>query len=78
MEVNALSQIIMTIGFPIVACCACGWFIFYMTKAHREELQRFQDLHNTEIKEITAAINNNTLALQKLVDKIGGMEDEQY
>ncbi|MBO7260404.1 MAG: hypothetical protein J6U97_02805 [Bacteroidaceae bacterium] len=76
MEVNALSQIIMTIGFPIVACCACGWFIFYMTKAHREELQRFQDLHNTEIKEITAAINNNTLALQKLVDKIGGMEDE--
>lgn len=76
MEVNALSQIIMTIGFPIVACCACGWFIFYMTKAHREELQRFQDLHNTEIKEITAAINNNTLALQKLVDKIGGIEDE--
>ena len=76
MEVNALSQIIMTIGFPIVACCACGWFIYYMTTAHREELQRFQALHNTEIKEITAAINNNTLALQKLVDKIGGMEDE--
>lgn len=76
MEVNALSQIIMTIGFPIVACCACGWFIFYMTKAHREELQRFQDLHNTEIKEITAAINNNTLALQKLVDKIGGYDNE--
>lgn len=76
MEVNALSQIIMTIGFPIVACCACGWFIFYMTKAHREELQRFQDLHNTEIKEITAAINNNTLALQQLVDKIGGYDNE--
>lgn len=75
MEVNALSQIIMTIGFPIVACCACGWFIFYMTKAHREELQRFQDLHNTEIKEITAAINNNTLALQKLVDRLGGIDE---
>ena len=75
MEVNALSQIIMTIGFPIVACCACGWFIFYMTKAHQEELQRFQDLHNTEIKEITAAINNNTLALQKLVDKLGGLDE---
>ena len=77
MEVNALSQIIMTIGFPIVACCACGWFIFYMTKAHREELQRFQDLHNTEIKEITTAINNNTIVIQKLVDKLGGLEDEQ-
>ena len=76
MEFNALSQVIMSIGFPIVACCACGWFIFYMTKAHREELQRFQDLHNTEIKEITAAINNNTLALQQLVDKIGGYENE--
>lgn len=77
MEVNALSQIIMTIGFPIVACCACGWFIFYMTKAHREELQRFQDLHNTEIKEITTAINNNTIVIQKLVDKLGGLEDDQ-
>lgn len=77
MEVNALSQIIMTIGFPIVACCACGWFIFYMTKAHREELQRFQDLHNTEIKEITTAINNNTIVIQKLVDKLGGLNDDQ-
>lgn len=77
MEVNALSQIIMTIGFPIVACCACGWFIFYMTKAHREELQRFQDLHNTEIKEITTAINNNTIVIQKLVDKLGGLDDDQ-
>lgn len=77
MEVNALSQIIMTIGFPIVACCACGWFIFYMTKAHREELQRFQELHNTEIKEITTAINNNTIVIQKLVDKLGGLDDDQ-
>ena len=77
MEVNALSQIIMSIGFPIVACCACGWFIFYMTKAHREELQRFQELHNTEIKEITTAINNNTIVIQKLVDKLGGLDDDQ-
>ena len=77
MEVNALSQIIMTIGFPIVACCACGWFIFYMTKSHREELQRFQELHNTEIQEITTAINNNTIVIQKLVDKLGGLDDDQ-
>ena len=70
MEVNALSQIIMTIGFPIVACCACAWFIFYMTKSHKEELQRFQDLHNSEIKELTNAIQNNTLAIQSLVSKL--------
>ena len=51
MDYSVLSQIIMTIGFPIVACCACGWFIVYTTKAHAEEIQRLHELHNSEIKQ---------------------------
>lgn len=70
MDYNVLSQIIMTIGFPIVACCACGWFIVYTTKAHAEEIQRLHELHNSEIKEITEAVNNNTLVIQKLLDRM--------
>lgn len=70
MDYSVLSQIIMTIGFPIVACCACGWFIVYTTKAHSEEIQRLHELHNSEIKEITEAVNNNTLVIQKLLDRM--------
>ena len=56
---NEILQAISTYGFPIVACLIMGWYV------------KFQDdRHHAEIKEITEAINNNTLALTKLSEKL--------
>lgn len=44
-------------AFPIVACCAMGWYVKYQGDQHKEEM-----------KEVTTALHNNTLALQKLID----------
>ena len=49
-------QLISSVGFPIAACVGMAWYVKYTT-----------DQHN---KEITEALNNNTIALQKLVDKL--------
>lgn len=54
-------SIISTLGFPI-ACCVV---LFYML--HQEQVK-----HETEMKTLTEALNNNTNAINLLIAKIGG------
>ena len=77
--------IIQSVGFPIA--CAVAMFVLLNNeqknhKAEEEELNKaltemkisFADALNNQQKEITQAINNNTIVMQKLVDKLGGEE----
>ena len=63
MDITQVMQMIMNVGFPIVMCGAMAWYVKYISDKHQEEM-----------KQVTEALNNNTLALQKLCDKIGGEE----
>lgn len=54
-------QIVSSVGFPIVAVFGCGWFIKYTT-----------DLHKNEIDKLSEAVNNNTIVMTKLIEKLGG------
>lgn len=67
---NELVQMITTVGFPIVACLGMGWYVKYTTDINNAEMKEMRKEHMEEITRITDAINNNTLALQKLADKI--------
>ena len=58
------------LAFPIFACIAMGWFIKYSTDNTRQDMMQLRKEHEEEVKLLTEAINNNTLALQKLVDKM--------
>lgn len=71
METAEILQIISTVGFPIVACGGMAWYVKYMTDKEREERIKINDQHKQEMTEVTTALNNNTLALQKLCDKLG-------
>ena len=64
-------QLISTLGFPIVCCLGLGWYVKYVTDKEREERLTMQKEHRDEIAQVTTALNNNTLALQKLCDKLG-------
>lgn len=57
---NAIVQLITTVGFPIAMCCALLWYIVKQNTEHKEETSEF-----------VTALNNNTLVLQKLCDKLG-------
>lgn len=74
MSVSDVITIITTVGFPIVACGAMGWYVKYISDRHSTEVQQLNEQHQEEMKQVTEALNNNTLALQKLCDKIGGNE----
>lgn len=73
-EVPAVLSAISQVGFPIVCVIAMAWYVKYITDKNREEINRIHEKHDTEMKEITTAINNNTLALQRLCDKLGSEE----
>lgn len=62
MDVTAITQIIGSLGFPIAACIA----LFYQNSKMNEK-------HEEELKRITEALNNNTVALTELSAKIGGL-----
>lgn len=71
-NINMITTIITTVGFPIFACGAMGWYVKYISDRHSKEVQQLNEQHQEEMSKVTEALNNNTLALQKLCDKIGG------
>lgn len=72
MDTASILQIISTVGFPIVACGGMAWYVKYTTDKEREERIKMNEQHKQEMTEVTTALNNNTLALQKLCDKLDG------
>ena len=78
--------IIQTVGFPIA--CAVAMFILLHSeqKAHREESEKltvtinnlkidFNTAISNQERTVTEAINNNTLVIQKLLDKLEDKND---
>ena len=65
MDVNTITQFVSTLGFPIAVCLICFWYINKREEQHKEE-----------VTELSKAINNNTLVMQKLVDRLGDSNDE--
>lgn len=74
-------SLIQTVGFPIA--CAVAMFIMLNNeqKSHREETEKlsntitelkidFKDSINEQKSDMVSAINNNTLVMQKLLDRI--------
>lgn len=71
MDANTILQSVGALGFPIVCAVAMAWYVKYMTDRNREDIDKLNEQHQQEMKEVTTALNNNTLALQKLSDVIG-------
>lgn len=59
MEVDTIVTIITQIGFPIAVCIICFWYINKIQGQHKEEMDKMSE-----------AINNNTIVMQKLIDKL--------
>lgn len=63
-----IMSIIGQYAFPIVACIAMAWYVKDQSDKNREQLDKIMADHKMEVKDITVAINNNTMALQRLTD----------
>lgn len=57
--VDNIATLISTLGFPIGMCLIMCYYINKINDAHKEESDKFAE-----------ALNNNTIVLQKLCDKL--------
>lgn len=67
---NEIVQIISAVGFPIVAAIACGMFIKWQYEQNQKQIDDMRKEHKEEVTNMTKAIENNTIALTKLLDKL--------
>lgn len=65
MDISTITQFVSTLGFPIAVCLICFWYINKREEQHKEE-----------ISELAKAINNNTIVMQKLVDRLEDVSNE--
>lgn len=68
MDMQTILQAITTVGFPIVCCGAMMWYIKYSTDQNRDDLTALNEMHRAEMLEMTQAVNNNTVVLNRLCE----------
>lgn len=71
-------SVIQSVGVPVAFCVAMGYYVKHISDQHREDVNKLNEQHKEEMAEVTQALNNNTLALQKLTDYLvynGGMKE---
>lgn len=71
MDFNGISDLIQSVGFPIVCFLMCGWYVKYREDKNDDKYDKLNLQHDEEMKQMVSALNNNTIALQRLTDKIG-------
>jgi len=71
MEFNTIITAIGSLGFPIVACCAMAYFFARVNDNYRNDIKELQKGHAEEMTKMTEAVNNNTLVIQKLIERMG-------
>ncbi len=69
---NEVVSIISAVGFPIVAAIGCAYFVKWQYEQNQKQIEEMRKEHKEEVSKMTEALNNNTMALQKLIDKIEG------
>ena len=62
---EAIVELIQTVGFPIVGCIALFWKMNDQDKQHKEEMAKMSEV-----------VNQNTLAIQRLVAHLGKETDD--
>ena len=68
--VNIVLQAITTVGFPIVCCGVLMYYVKYIRDKDTEMMADIMARHSEEVNTMSAALNENTLVLQKLCDKL--------
>ena len=57
---DRIIEIVERFGFPILVCGALFWYLVTLEKQHK-----------TEVDSLRTALEQNTIAITKLVDKLG-------
>lgn len=64
MDVSTVTQLVGSLGFPIVCCGALFWYLVKEKDAHKEEME-----------ELRKSIEANTMAINSLCQHLGGVQN---
>ena len=65
MDVTMVTQLVGSLGFPIVCCGALFWYLVKEKDAHKEEME-----------ELRKSVEANTTAIHALCQHLGGEKNE--
>ncbi len=71
MDLSAILEAITTVGFPIAMCLIMMYYVKYVTDSNKTEIEAITNKHRSEMAEITKAVENNTIALTQLSERLG-------
>ena len=74
-----ISNLITTLGFPIVCVIACAYFINYIIKAERQENQKREEKYIETINKFSVVlekVNDNLSAINKRLEFFENKLDE--
>ena len=76
---DEITNLVTTLGFPIVCVIACAYFINYIIKAEREENQKREEKYIETINKFSVVldkVNDNLSANNKRLEYIENKLDE--
>lgn len=62
---DIINTLLSSTAFPILACIALGWYVYHTNEKNNERIDALNE-------KVMAALNNNTEALTRLTEKLGG------
>ena len=70
MSANEIVTLVMNLGFPIAAYIFL--FIYVQKREEKHDAERTEERkdHKAETEKLAEAVNNNTLMVQKLIEKM--------
>lgn len=82
------TNIISSLGFPLAACIALGFFVYKMWQKQSEEadkmskqftetVERITDSHHEEMAGIQKALTENTIVMNKLINQLDGIKEDK-
>lgn len=67
---QVIIEAVKTIGISAVFVLIMAYFVKYMFDKFMKMVDDLNTRHNEQIEQLTEVINNNTIAIQKLSDRI--------
>ena len=71
-----IANIISSMGFPIAMCVLMCYYIKYTQDNYRKDINDLNEKHKEESIKLVQAINNNTIVIKELSERLINNEED--
>lgn len=70
MDVQTITTLISSVGFPIFACVAMGMYIKLQNDKYDKQITELMSAHKAESDKFAEALDKNTIVLEKIYERL--------